>query len=184
MWDTTHAPSGYGGTVARNLVNNYGMSGIRGTGDTHDTNNMAMWLSAQSPSAANSYVALDAYGTRNLGKLYIWNFNQGGNTGKGLKNIKISTSTDGTNYTEYMGSGYPFQVPQASGSGPGGYNQVIDLNGTSARYVKIAYNPVSGDGNWGGRRRVRFERGAPIRYFRQQAPPNGFSRVYREQQRL
>jgi hypothetical protein len=149
MWDTTHAPSGYGGTVAWNLVNNYGMSGIRGTGDTHDTNDMAMWLSAQSPSAADSYVTLDAYGTRNLGKLYIWNFNQEGATDKGLKNIQISTSTDGSNYTKYMGSGYPFQVPQASGSGPGAYNQVIDLNGTSARYVQITYNPVSGDGNWG-----------------------------------
>ena len=149
MWDLTHAPSGYGGTVAWNLVNNYGMSGIRGTGDAHDTNNMAMWLSANSPSAADSYITPDAYGTRKLGKLYIWNFNQGGSTDKGLKNIQISTSTDGSNYTGYMGSGYPFQVPQASGSGPGCYNQVIDLNGTSARYVKVTYNPVSGDGNWG-----------------------------------
>jgi Domain of unknown function (DUF4185) len=149
MWNTNLAESGYGGTVAWNLVNNYGMSGIRGIADTHDTDSNKMWLSASSPASADSYVTLDSYGVRNLGKMYLWNFGDPGNTNKGLKNIKVYTSADGSAYTEYTGSGYPFQVPQASGSGPSGYDQLIDLNGASARYVKITYNPVSGDGNWG-----------------------------------
>ncbi len=149
MWNNTLAESGFSGTVPWNLVNNYGMSGIRDTGDTHDTTYMKMWLSDHSPSGANSYIILDAYGVRNLGTMYIWNFNQPSNTTKGLKNIRVYTSTDGNTYTEYTGSGYPFQIPQASGAGPTGYNKVINLNGTSARYVKITYNPVSGDGNWG-----------------------------------
>ncbi len=149
LWNTTRAESGYGGTVAWNLVNNYGMSGIRATTDTHDTDYMKMWLSDHSPSTANSYIILDSYGVRTLGNMYIWNFNQAGGTDKGLQNIKIYTSADGNAYTEYTGSGYPFQIPQASGSGPAGYDMAINLNGTSARYVKITYNPVSGDGNWG-----------------------------------
>jgi hypothetical protein len=149
LWDTTRAESGYGGTVAWNLVNNYGMSGIRGTADTHDTDYRKMWLSERAPSAANGYIVLDSYGARKLGKMYVWNFNDPNNTNKGLKNIRVYTSADGATYTEYTGGGYPFQIPQASGTGPEGYNKIIDLNGTSARYVKIAYNPVSGDGNWG-----------------------------------
>ncbi|HWZ88643.1 MAG TPA: DUF4185 domain-containing protein, partial [Polyangiaceae bacterium] len=149
IWDTTHSESGYSGTVPWNLVNNYGMSGIRGTSDTHDTDSKKMWSSDHAPSSANSYVILDAYGARKLGNLYLWNFNEGGNSNKGLKNIKVFTSTDGNAYAEFTGSGYPFQIPQAKGSGPSSYNQVINLNGTQARYVKLTYNPVSGDGNWG-----------------------------------
>jgi hypothetical protein len=149
LWDTTRAESGYSGTVAWNLVNNYGMSGIRDTADTHDVASNRMWLSDHAPSSANSYVILDSYGVRNLGNLYIWNYNEAGNTNKGLKNLKVSTSTDGNSYTEYTGSGYPFQIPQASGSGPIGYSKAINLKGISARYVKLTYNPASGDGNWG-----------------------------------
>jgi hypothetical protein len=149
LWDTTRAESGYSGTVPWNLVNNYGMSGIRGTADTHDTDSKKMWLSDHAPSSANSFIILDAYGVRNLGNLYLWNYNEAGNTNKGLKNIKVYTSTDGNDYTEYSGTGYPFQIPQATGSGPSGYSQVVNLNGTSARYIKLTYNPVSGDGNWG-----------------------------------
>jgi hypothetical protein len=149
IWDTTHAESGYSGTVPWNLVNNYGMSGIRGASDTHDTDSKKMWLSDHAPSVANSYVVLDAYGVRNLGNLSLWNFNESGNTNKGLKNIKLYTSTDGITYSEYTGGGYPFQIAQASGSGPAGSSKVIDLSGTSARYVKLTFNPVSGDGNWG-----------------------------------
>ncbi|WP_186438516.1 discoidin domain-containing protein [Cohnella terricola] len=149
MWGIEKAESGYSGTVAWNLVSGYGMSGIRNTTDTHDTNNLRMWLSDHNPSVNNSNIIFDSYATRNLGKLYIWNYNEPSNTNKGLKNIKVFTSTDGVNYTEFTGSGYPYQIPQASGTAPTAYNKMIDLNSTSARYVKITFNPVSNDGNWG-----------------------------------
>ncbi|WP_239619131.1 discoidin domain-containing protein [Cohnella mopanensis] len=149
MWGIEKAESGYSGTVAWNLVSGYGMSGIRNTSDTHDTDYRKMWLSDRSPSAANSYIIFDAYATKSLGKMYIWNFNEPSNTSKGLKNIKVFTSTDGVNYTEFTGSGYPFQIPQASGTAPTAYSKMIDLNSTAARYVKFTFNPVSNDGNWG-----------------------------------
>ncbi|NOU75697.1 DUF4185 domain-containing protein [Paenibacillus sp. LMG 31458] len=148
IWGIDKAESGYSGTVAWNLVNGYGMSGIRSASDTHDTDYHKMWISGQNPSAANSYIILDAYAIKNLGKMNIWNFNEPTHTNKGLKNIKIFTSTDGVSYTE-LTNGSPFQIPQASGTGPTGYSKEIDLNSITARYVKITYNPVVNDGNWG-----------------------------------
>ncbi|WP_169089306.1 LamG-like jellyroll fold domain-containing protein [Paenibacillus sp. PL91] len=143
------AESGYSGTVAWNLVSGYGMSGIRSTSDTHDTNYRKMWLSDHKPSVANSYVIFDAYAVKELGKMYIWNFNEPTHTSKGLKNIKIFTSEDGVSYTEFTGDSYPFQIPQAGGTAPNGYAKEIDFGSISSRYVKITYNPVSNDGNWG-----------------------------------
>ncbi|MFF2480941.1 discoidin domain-containing protein [Paenibacillus sp. NPDC058071] len=149
MWGIEKGESGYSGTVAWNLVSGYGMSGIRNTTDTHDTDYRKMWVSDHNPTVSESYLIFDAYATKNLGQMYIWNFNETDNTTKGLKNIKVFTSTDGVSYTEFTGSGYPYQIPQASGTAPGSYNKMIDLNATAARYVKITYNPVSNDGNWG-----------------------------------
>ncbi|MFC5649156.1 discoidin domain-containing protein [Paenibacillus solisilvae] len=146
MWTPYNADSGKVGTVAWNLVNNYGMSGLRASTDTHDNDKNKMYKSASNPSVANSYIIIDLFATKSLGSMYLWNYNEALVTNAGLKNFKVFTSTDGTTYTQY---GATYQITQAGGTAAQANNGSISFAGTRARYVKITWKPTVGDGNWG-----------------------------------
>lgn len=90
----------------------------------------------------------DAGHIERLGELHIWNYNAAGNTNNGLKEITVSLSEDGKNFTQFG----TFTLAQADGKAglkatnlqDGSY---IDFGGVSGRYLKIsAQSNYGGDG--------------------------------------
>ena len=83
-----------------------------------------------------------------IGEMGIWNY--GFTPTSGLNNITVWYSKDDKNY-EKLGDYSLDQAPASTGAAGEATipAQIIDMAGTEARYVKITYNPVAGDGNFG-----------------------------------
>ena len=140
---------------APNLAaDNSGMSGSDGTQHTHSGELDAMWLTARDP--ADNTITFDLGTSRQLGYMFVWNFNQEEFTGAGLRDVKLFYSADCENWKELKGEGYPYGFARASGL-PGqpatnlddGKNSPVDFGGVSARYVKIVPDSRQNIGNWG-----------------------------------
>ena len=73
--------------------------------DEHSTNSQDAWQSCQltenpNPSRGNSHwIQYDLGYVYDLGQSTFWNYNVGGETGKGFRNTAIDYSTDGINLT-------------------------------------------------------------------------------------
>lgn len=154
------------GMPAINAVNGSGMSdlSVKGTHDNAATGE-TMWSSNYQWSEVS--ITFDLLLPYNVKDLYIWNFNQAGNTRNGMKNVKIQYSQDNSVWSDLMppastgyvaNSRYPFQLAQASGEKEisatnlnDGKNSPIPMN-VKARYVRIvaAQLDTADEGNWGG----------------------------------
>lgn len=123
-------------------VNDSGMNGTGGRIHLH-SNQASDMYKGNSPE-----FIYDAGHVEKLGLLYIWNYNASGDTGSGLKEVKISISEDGEVWTE-QGT---YVLAQASGDdGIKATNQEngdpIDFGGKSGRYLKIeAVSNYGGEG--------------------------------------
>ena len=84
-----------------------------------------------------------------LGKVYIWNGNQGGYTHRGLRDIAIyyNNGTDWVKLDDYI-------VPRAPGTADMSYNLLVDFNGISANEVVILAKMTNG--NWGDEASIGF----------------------------
>lgn len=158
--------SAVSGMPAVNTVNGSGMSdaSINGKHDNSSTGE-TMWSSNYQWSEIS--ITFDLLLPYHVENMYIWNFNQAGNTNKGMKNVKIQYSLDNTNWFNLEApasagnsgnSKYPFQLAQASGEDEvsatnlnDGENSPVRIE-ANARYVRIvaAQLNTSDEGNWGG----------------------------------
>ncbi|MCL2043044.1 MAG: DUF5005 domain-containing protein [Treponema sp.] len=122
------------------ITNNSGMSGSP-VGNIHFHNNRPADMYA---GEIQDFI-FDMNRTEQLGKMNVWNHNAGAGA-NGLRDITVSFSEDNVQYTE-LGS---FTLKQGGGTATLSAtnlvdNSIIDFNGASARYIKIA--PES---NYGG----------------------------------
>ena len=157
---------GNGAHSPNNVINSTGMVGA-GIDGTHDQNGDAesMWHTNANPGSA-AWIEFDLGKVYALDEMYVWNMNQQGNIDRGLKNVKIEYSEDGTAWQALApaadltfangNADYPFQFAQASGAENlpatnlnDGQNSPVSFGGLRARYVKITAAPTAGDGSWG-----------------------------------
>lgn len=116
-------------------VNNSGLSSTTSLSATHNRTTSNMWRSLTKPSdAAPGTVTFDLGSSYEIDRIAVWNYNGSSSTTVGVKDLTVSTSTDGVNYTALAGG--PTQFARASGStalAP----QTFTFNATAARYVKF-----------------------------------------------
>lgn len=149
------AEEAYSDRPASVVCNNAGMNGSEGAFQRHGQRLDTMWLTTHNPGNHN-VIWFDLGSVMALGEMYIWNFNQPGFSGAGLRDVRLFTSFDGRDWNEFRGSGYPYRFAKAGetpllratnldmkGHPP------VDFNGCPARYVKIVPDERLGVGNWG-----------------------------------
>ncbi len=104
------------------------------------------WLSCQTTANPNTsrgashWIRYDLGAAYKLGKMHIWNVNKVGESNKGLKEVVIDYSLNGTTWTQLGNFQFTQGTEQATYAGFEGAN----FNGISARYVLIT--AIS---NWG-----------------------------------
>lgn len=143
---------------AVNLINGSGLNG-----NLHDGNFQNMWQSTW--DEIPHWLVFDLGQVVHLTETHIWNYNQdfgwGTSLGRGVKDLTISISLDGVDFTEVLttqlqrGTGLPIPA------------EVVALSG-SARYVKFdllsnqdAGKPVNEQQPWTGLSEVRFSGAVP-----------------------
>ncbi|MCI8360542.1 MAG: hypothetical protein HFE86_04290, partial [Clostridiales bacterium] len=159
------------------IIDGSGLTG-KGLDAVHDNHSSAftMWHTGSNPGD-KAWVQIDLGQSYELDEMWIWNMNQSGNIGRGLKNVKIEYTADGKSWQTLepevsmtfadSPAGYPFQFAQASGQNGmpatnlnDGKNTPVRFGGAEARYVKITAHPDAGTGSWGdiyyGLSEVRF----------------------------
>ena len=137
--------------AASNVYNNSGMSGDDGITHTHTNQNAEtkMWLSKPNDFTKTN-ITIELKNTNQLGYMFVWNYNEQGETENGMRKVRISTSEDGVAFTN-VGD---YEFAEASGTGNikasnlQGSGEPIDLGGVTAKYVRI--QPLQENGNWGG----------------------------------
>lgn len=152
---TAYAEEDYSDRPAVLASNDSGMSGYGGMEHTHSGDLDTMWLTAKEPGVHN-VITFDLHSVRQIGLAAIWNFNQAGLTGAGLRDIRIEYSCDAEHWMELKGEGYPYRLAQAQGKAAqkatnldDGIHSPVDFAGISARYVRFVPDPRQGVGNWG-----------------------------------
>lgn len=158
--------SSVAGMPAVNTVDGSGMSAVslRGTHDNSSTGS-TMWSSNYQWSDIT--ITFDLGVAYDVEEMYVWNFNQEGNTNKGMKNVKIEYSLNNSTWSELpvtaspgyeVNAKYPFQFAQASGQDGikatnlnDGENSPVRLN-VKTRYIRITAAQIGSgnEGNWGG----------------------------------
>jgi len=114
--------------------------------DTHGTNpEGTMWLSQGSFAGAapdnDPEITFDMGSVVSLKEMRVWNYNEAGFTGRGIKTADILVAgSDGVFSLLIVNQSFD----RAPGSGATPFGQTISLLGTAARYVKLDVL-----GNWG-----------------------------------
>jgi len=152
---TAFADEKYCDRPARYASDDSGMSGYGGMEHTHSGELDAMWLTTRNPGEHN-VITFDLNAVLQIGLMAVWNFNQAGFTGAGLRDVRIYHSCDNLTWIELKGAGYPYRFACADGTTKqkatnldDGANTPIDFDGTSARYIKIVPDVEQFVGNWG-----------------------------------
>ncbi len=158
--------SSVSGMPAANLINGSGMSAATING-THDNSSTGATMWSSNYQWSDITVTFDLGILYNVKELYVWNFNQSGNTNKGMKNVKIQCSADNSQWTNVtppsnpgytVNNNYPFQLAQASGMENmlatnlnDGHNTPVSIS-ANARYIRMSAAQLgsSDAGNWGG----------------------------------
>jgi hypothetical protein len=126
------------------LCNNSGLNGAEGRIQWHGNDAGTMYAGVKQD------FVFDIGHIDQLGELHIWNYNASGSTGNGIKNVTVLFSEDNATYT-ICGT---FTLKQADGSAklPAtnlADGKCIDLNGRSARYIKLSPVDNYGGGQYG-----------------------------------
>ncbi|MHC4498491.1 MAG: CotH kinase family protein, partial [Planctomycetota bacterium] len=134
-------------------------SGLSGPSGTHDTVWDHGWLAyagATNPNSARSsytyWIHYDLGQVYALADMWVWNSNEDGYTNRGLKNVYIDYSTNGSTWTPLTST----QFSEATGSGSYAGFQGPDFSGTSARHVLISMINNWGAADWAGLAEVKF----------------------------
>ena len=153
--------------AAMHLIDDSGMSGLEAPNhmcssfDSNDSSSAAKIAANMYHSLEKSDIIID-YGKKEcLGEMYIWNYNDLADTGDCMKEIKVSYSENGTDYTmlgtyilaqsniwddHIYGGNVACDIACLTDlSGDTASKHSIDFKGYTGRYVKIT--PVS---NYGG----------------------------------
>lgn len=161
------ATSSVNGMSAANTVNGSGMLSvsINGAHDNSATGN-TMWSSNYQWSDIT--ITFDLGIAYKVEDMYVWNFNQAGNTNIGMRNVKIEYSLDNSAWSVLSAPAsagyavnpkYPFQLAQASGQDGlkatnlnDGKNSPVRLD-VNARYIRVTAAQIGSNdgGNWGGK---------------------------------
>jgi hypothetical protein len=158
-------------TLAVTTINS---SGLDASGLYHGNSGIAlgMWLSGAggtSPSGrvGPAWIKYTFNSTYSLDTLWVWNFNQVTLSNRGLQQVYIDYSVDGTNWTLLKnGSSDTWTIAQATGLPNYAHNTTINLGSINTKYVTITASQTNG--NWGsadsyGLSEVRFF-GSPLPY--------------------
>jgi len=135
-WDATQTP-------ASRTVDG---SGLSGEPPVHGSEVRHMWLS-DGTATAEQWLSLNLGGNFKVGHLQIWNYNQDGKSGRGVKTCDVEVSRDGQTWT--------VDVPRVSftsaAGGAGEKSQKVNLPDTpSARHVRISIKSNHGGDNFVG----------------------------------
>ncbi|MGN0930709.1 MAG: glycosyl hydrolase-related protein [Thermoguttaceae bacterium] len=162
------ASSNYSGQPYTRACDRSGLSD-RSVDATHDNKYSNTWLTADDNKNSPVWVEFDLGAIYELGKTYIWNYNQP-NTSQyptllnaGFKYATIKLSTDGERWeqfkngqcTEDEGHNGQFKFAQGSGeekmpaSNLADGKGVLNFGGRQARYVRFEVSNEVGVGNWG-----------------------------------
>jgi len=137
---TTTASSSDTAKGPENTVNG---SGLDATGLLHTkTSDDNMWLSSMT-GPQPTWIEYEFDGIYKLYEMWVWNSNDSLEPaiGFGFKDVTIEYSVNGTDYTT-LGTTHEFA--RAPGLDDYAHNTTVDLNGTTAKYVRLTANS-----NWG-----------------------------------
>ncbi len=131
-----------------NTIDNSGLD----ANNLHSTEKTDMWLSSGEP---NAWIEYEFDKAQKLHEMWVWNSNQGMELGFGFgfKDVKIEYSTNGTDYTTL--AGVP-EFVQASGTADYAHDTTVDLEGVTAKYVRLTANSSWGPMPQSGLSEVRF----------------------------
>ena len=145
------------GAEPERTVDNSGM-----TGDLHDTDWLNMWIGTANTAGmaypgcvtGENWIAYEMEGTYTLTRMQVWNYNEGGMSSAGVKNVTIEYSmiggSDSSEWTTLMNGGSStWQIPEADGLPNHPYDIEIDFADSAAKYVVISPNQGINDGWWG-----------------------------------
>lgn len=137
---------------AASAADRAGMSGAEGKADLHGSDPKTMWCVTPA-EGQKAEIAFDLGRVEPLGELWIWNY--AAVPEFGMKDVRVFTSVDGEAWEEWKGTGYPFRLAMAAGSGllqatnlDGEGAGPIRFEGLPARYVKLVADERPGQGNW------------------------------------
>ncbi len=134
------------------------MQGQNCNDDNHSTNINDSWVScdvSENPNPMRSeshWIMYDLGYAYSLGTTHFWNYNVSGETAKGMKNIKIDLSLDGSNWNEAAS----FRLEEADGTNDYRGEEGPHLGGTDARYILLTAVDTWGD-DCAGLSEVRFD---------------------------
>lgn len=112
-----------------NLLDSSGLSSYFDENATlTDSGAGTMW---KTPVHGNDSVTVDLGSVRSLGRMTLWNFNE--DPALGAKTIRISLSSDGIGWSE----GDTVHLARSSGESQAPFTLRIDLDGLSARYIRL-----------------------------------------------
>jgi len=117
------------GFTENNLINGYGLD-VYNVQQALLTNQAegVMWLSE---TFNEETIIFDLETDHSLGSIYLWNYNEA--IFNGIKDFELYYSNNNIQYTKMDA----YSLEAASGSESEPYTKAIDLNGITARYIKI-----------------------------------------------
>ncbi|MHB1483631.1 MAG: discoidin domain-containing protein [Saccharofermentanales bacterium] len=137
-----------------NICNGLGLSNETGADALLSNLPEDLWLSELNP--VHGEILFDFEGTYPIKEMHLWNYNEKGNTGAGIKNVRIFYGKSRFQWEELKGDGYPYILDRASGeTGEKAGNLAgerpgpVKFDGVMARYVKIVLAGGCGTGTWG-----------------------------------
>lgn len=121
-----------------NIVNCSGMSGEKSFAHKHTntSSDKTMYLSEEN----SAQVILELPAIMQLGRVYIWNYNNVEEIDSSLKTFDIYYSSDGYEYLKFNND--PYTIEKNSGQASSLANKInnqdyLDLQGISAKYIKL-----------------------------------------------
>ncbi len=110
-----------------------------------------MWLSETSPT--NSWIEFDLGGVYELGSILVWNYNERGQTKRGVKGADISVWTTETGWQKILDD---FEFAEAEGSFDYDEPTLVKFDGVKAQRVRFDDLFSFGDEDYVGLSEVRF----------------------------
>ena len=137
----------------------YTTDGSGTTGNTAITNpSGSMWLTDGSPQSA--FIAYNLGASYNLASVKFWNYNEAGNTARGIQTATVQVSSNGTTYTTLLPS---ITLNQAAGDSTSDITTLVGLS-TTAQYVRFSNlaNFTGGTDPFIGLSEIQFSSAAPV----------------------
>lgn len=135
-----------------NLINCSGMSGSESYLHLHTSNEPRSNMFLTQANQKENYVILKLPSITQIGRMYIWNYNNFAKIDCALKTFSVSFSSDGHTFTPFDDSIY--SLDRNDGRSDISFNKIndkdyLDLKGISAKYLKIDFLSNYGGSNYG-----------------------------------